>query len=252
MDREQRLTETFVSLADTLVADFDVVDLLDRLVHSCVDLLGATAAGLLLADQRGNLQMVAATSEATSLLEQFQLIDDDGPCVDCFRSGEPVVAADLSLEQARWPRFVPAALDSGHHAVHAHPMQLRDQTIGALNIFHGQVHHGSEADQMLARGLADTATITILSQRALHREEILAEQLQSALTSRVIVEQAKGMLAESGSIGMEGAFGRLRRYARGHNLRLAELARDLVEGRVTPAEILAPVSAAQETASRRK
>jgi len=238
-DREFRLIETFVALADTLTADFDVVELLNRLTLSCVELLDATAAGLMLTDQRGSLRVMASSSERTRLLELFQLQSDEGPCLDCFRTGEPVSAVDLAEETRRWPRFAPEAQAAGFRSVRARPMRLREQTIGAFNLFHSHAHALPEADLGVAQALADVATIGILSQRAVHHGEVLAEQLQSALDSRIVIEQAKGMLAQHGDLDMDSAFTRLRRYARDHNRRLSDLALELVQGRLVPARILA-------------
>jgi transcriptional regulator with GAF, ATPase, and Fis domain len=228
--RERAVADTFVMLADTLVDDYDVVDLLDQLVRACVVLLGVTAAGLLLDDQRGHLTVVASSSEETRLLETFQLQTNEGPCLDCLRSATPVSSGDLAKESARWPRFVPAALSAGFHAVTALPLRLRDQAIGGLNLFDERSESVSDADQRLAQALADVATIGILQQRSVHRNAMVAEQLQHALTSRVVIEQAKGVLAERGSLDMEDAFNALRQYARNHNRKLTDIALEVVSG----------------------
>lgn len=237
--RERALAETFVTLADTLVADVDVVEVLDRLTLACVELLAAPAAGLMLADQRGKLRVMASSSETTRLLELFELQNDEGPCLDCFRTGQPVSVSDLASERERWPRFACQAQAVGFHSVYARPMRLRAETIGALNLFHTAPGSLPEADLRLAQALADVATIGILQQRAILRGDVLAEQLQTALNSRVVIEQAKGMLAELGQIDMEEAFTQLRGYARDHNRRLSDLARDLVQGQVVVVEVLA-------------
>ncbi|WP_019145851.1 GAF and ANTAR domain-containing protein [Aeromicrobium massiliense] len=226
--REERLARTFVSLADTLVADYDVVELLDRLVHACVDLLGASQAGLLLRDQRGDLHVMASSDEATRIVEVFQLQGTEGgPCSDAARDGVTVDVDDLGREK-RWPGFVATALSEGFRSVHAVPMQLRDETIGALGLFGSEGVSMSEADRRLARALADFATIGILQQRTLHRSSLVTEQLQAALTTRVVIEQAKGMLAEHGRVGMEEAFATLRGYARRHQVKLSVVASALV------------------------
>jgi GAF domain-containing protein len=229
------LAQTFVSLADTLVDDYDVVDLLDQLVRACVDLLGVTAAGLLLDDQRGGLAVVASSSEETRLLEIFQLQADEGPCLDCVRTRAPVTCTDLSAETGRWPQFVPAAVEAGFASVAAVPLRLRDTTIGGLNLFSAPgVAALPEEDRLLAQALADVATIGILQQRSAHRSAMMAEQLQYALSSRVVIEQAKGVLAERNGLGMDAAFELLRRHARDHNLKLTDLAMDVVHGRRAP------------------
>jgi GAF domain-containing protein len=240
LGREQALAETFVQLADTLVDDYDVVDLLDRLVNGCVDLLGVAAAGLLLDDQKGNLAVVATSDEDSRLLEVFQLQNDEGPCLDCVRNGAAVASGDLGSQTERWPLFVPAALAAGFRSVVAVPMRLRDQTIGGLNLFRAEAVAMSPDEQRLAQALADVATIGIVQQRSVHRSSQLAEQLQHALNSRIVIEQAKGVLAERHTLPMDAAFGALRRYARHHNLKLSEVALAVVRGDTDPSSIAAP------------
>jgi GAF domain-containing protein len=235
--REEALAATFVMLADTLVDDYDVVELLDSLVRSCVEILGVTAAGLLLNDQKGNLSVVASSSEESRLLEVCQLQSDAGPCLDCVRAGASVISDDLAQDRARWPLFVAAALDAGFHSVFAVPLRLRDQTIGGLNLFGSAPGPVSLADQLLAQALADVATIGILQQRSAHRSSLLAEQLQYALNSRIMVEQAKGVLTERHQVSMDLAFNALRRHARNNNLKLAEVAQAVVRGDTDPATI---------------
>jgi GAF domain-containing protein len=229
-DRAGRLAETFVALADTLVDDFDVVDLLHNLVMSSVDLIGVTAAGILLDDQRGNLAVVASSSEETRLLEVFQLQNDEGPCLDCVRSARAVACADLATQEARWPLFVPAALAFGVRSVLALPLRLRSVSIGALNLFQASPTALSAEDERLSQALADVATIAILQQRSAHRTARLAEQLQHALNSRVVIEQAKGVLAERRGVTMDAAFDELRRNARNTNSKLADYAKVVVRG----------------------
>jgi transcriptional regulator with GAF, ATPase, and Fis domain len=228
--REQLLADTFVALADTLVDDYDIVELLDQLVNACVDLVGVAAAGLLLDDQRGNLAVVASSSEETRLLEVFQLQNDEGPCLDCVRSGVSVSYADLRNEGARWPLFVPAAIAAGFLSVTAVPLRLRAQTIGGLNLFDDVATAVPVDDQRIAQALADVATIGILHRRSAHRSTIVAEQLQHALNSRIVIEQAKGVLAERSNVTMERAFEVLRRHARNHNLKLTDVALAVVRG----------------------
>jgi len=234
MPRDSVLADTFVMLADTLVDDYDVVEFLQRLAGACVHLLGATAAGLLLADQRGGLAVVASSSEETRLLEVFQLQSNEGPCLDCVSSGAPVVCSDLDDEKQRWPRFVPVAADAGFRAVVAVPMRLRSEVVGGLNLFYATPQAGFVPDQRLAQALADVATIGILQQRASHRSLVLVEQLQQALNSRVTIEQAKGVLAERHSIDMDAAFASIRHYARNHNEKLTKVALAVVGGDLDP------------------
>ncbi|HXL90387.1 MAG TPA: GAF and ANTAR domain-containing protein [Streptosporangiaceae bacterium] len=230
MDAEL-LSDTFVGLADTMVADFDVIDFLHMLTDRSVRLLLVSAAGVVLADPRGELRVAAASSEAAGLIELFQIQDDQGPCLDCFRTGQPVTAADLAgPDQARWPRFAAAATHAGFGTVHALPMRLRDQVVGALNLFGTGTALLGPADLRVGQALADVATIGLLQERNVRRSEIVAEQLQAALNSRVVIEQAKGKLAERLSVDMDRAFAMLREYSRKSNQRLTDVARDFVNG----------------------
>jgi GAF domain-containing protein len=223
------LSETFVELTDTMVDDFDIIDFLHVLTSRSVELLDVSAAGLLLADPRGELRVVAASSEAARLLELFQLQSDQGPCLDCFRSGRPVTASDLGTDR-RWPQFAAAAGEAGFFAVQALPMRLRDQVIGALNLFRATAG-AFDADSIhVGQALADVATISLLQERSIRRRDTLNEQLQNALNSRVIIEQAKGKLAERLGIDVDQAFTLLRDQARKRNQRLSDLARTFVDG----------------------
>jgi GAF domain-containing protein len=237
--REGKLTRAFVSLADTLVADYDLVELLHRLVDDCVDLLDAAAAGLLLSDQRGSLQVMASSSEQTRLLELLQLHADQGPCLECFNSGEAVMVGDLAERAYLWPVFAAEAQRQGFRSVHALPMRLRSETIGTLNLFRTGLGPLPDEDLQVAQALADVATIGIFQHRALARSEVLSGQLQVALNSRIIIEQAKGVLAERDTLDVDQAFTRLRSYARDHSQALVEVARAVVEGTVDLSEIRA-------------
>jgi GAF domain-containing protein len=225
----QLLSETFVELTDTMVADFDIIDFLHVLTRRSVELLNVSAAGLLLADPRGELRVVAASSEAARLLELFQLQSDEGPCLDCFRSGQPVTATDLSADH-RWPRFADAAGQAGFCAVQALPMRLRDQIVGALNLFRDTAGAFEPDSVSVGQALADVATISLLQERSMRRRDTLNEQLQTALNSRVVIEQAKGKLAERLGIDVNQAFTVLRDQARNRNQRLSDLARAFVDG----------------------
>jgi GAF domain-containing protein len=233
MPRETLLVRTLVELADTLVDDFDVVELLTRLADRCVEVLDVGAAGLMLASPGGgDLRVVASSSEAMRVLELFELQHEEGPCPDCYRTGEPVVNQDLATVDSRWPRFAPRALEAGFHSVHALPMRLRGVTIGALNLFRAEAGPLDEGDIVAAQALADVATIAILQQRANLESNVLNEQLSQALNTRIVIEQAKGVLAERANLDMEQSFSRLRGHARSHNIRLVDLAEGVIDGTV--------------------
>lgn len=216
LTREERLARTLVELADTLVDDFDVVELLELLVERSVELLDATAAGLLLVDNGGTLRLMASTSEAMELVELFQVQNDQGPCLDCSRSGEAVIVEDLAAVGPRWPRFAPFAVAGGFRSAHALPLRLRGQIIGALNLFRSEPGSLARADVSAGQALADMAAIAILQSRAVREGHVVADQLQHALHSRIVIEQAKGMIAGRAGIDVEEARSRLRSYARGH------------------------------------
>jgi transcriptional regulator with GAF, ATPase, and Fis domain len=237
--REFQLARALVDLADTLVADFDVVDLLQRLVEDSVDLLGASQAGLLLSDQRGGIRVMASTSEHARLLELYQVQNHEGPCLDCVRTGLPVLVPDLAEARGRWPRFAAAALEQDFRSVHTLPLRLRTEVLGALGLFRTAVGPLDPEDVEAAQALADIATIGILQQRTIARCEVLAEQLQTALNSRVVIEQAKGVLAATGRIGMDSAYVRLRGYCRPRNLPLTATAAAVADGSLDAATVLA-------------
>jgi GAF domain-containing protein len=229
---DERLAQAFVELADTLVVGFDLMEFLQTLTERCVELLEVDAAGLLLADGHGALRLVAASTEQARVAELFQIQNDEGPCLDCYRTGQPIVVGDVSAGPAatRWPRFAAAAAQMGFGGVHAIPMRLRDQVIGTLNLFRGAPNGMDPAVARAARALVDIATIGILQERAVHQQELVASQLQAALNSRVMIEQAKGVLAERHQMTPDQAFGMLRRYARNNNRPLTELAGDVIRG----------------------
>ncbi|HWL98168.1 MAG TPA: GAF and ANTAR domain-containing protein [Nocardioidaceae bacterium] len=229
MDTE-KLAATFIDLADTLVDDFDVLDLLYVLVTRCEELWGLAAAGLLLSDDQNRLRVAVASNESARLLEIFQIQYDEGPCLECYHTGGPVSANDLDSADGRWPRFAPAATAAGFVAVHALPMRLRGEVIGALNLFSdSRVPPISEQEIPIAQALADVATIAILQDRLARSRETLAEQLQGALNSRIAIEQAKGALALHLGINPEQAFELLRERARSTRRRLTEVAAEVVQ-----------------------
>lgn len=229
MTRESLLAATFVVLADTLVEEFDLVEFLSVLSVRCVELFEAEAAGVMLAAPGGTLTLVASSSERMRLIEVFELQGNEGPCPDCYRTGQAVTETDLETT-SRWPTFTPEALRVGFRAVNAVPLHLRGQVIGALNLFRTESGAIPEDDLRAAQALADVATLSILQHRLKNDQHLLTEQLEGALHSRVVIEQAKGMLAERAQVDIDEAFSLLRRYARSHNRHLSHVAREIIDG----------------------
>ena len=223
-----QLAQVFVEVADTLVDEFDLIDFLQRVTTHTSELVSARACGLLLADHRGRLQVMAASDERAEMLELFQVQADEGPCQDCYRYGQAVVNTDLERAHDRWPKFAPRAVAAGYKAVHAFPMRLRGQVIGAMNMFGTHTGSMDEADVRVVQALADVATIGILQERTIARGELVTEQLQSALNTRIVVEQAKGALAQLHGTTPDEAFIILRTYCRGRGLRLSVVAQAVV------------------------
>jgi transcriptional regulator with GAF, ATPase, and Fis domain len=232
MVREQRLAEVFVELADTLVEEFDVVDLLQTLTERCVELIDTDAAGLMLDDQRGNLRLIAHTHESARLLELFELQQQEGPCLDCFATGQVLANIDLAAATERWPSFTQAAREVGFGTSHAVPLRLRRQVIGALNLFAAGRRPLDDDSLAVARGLADIATIGLLHERAVRDQVALSEQLQTALHSRILIEQAKGVLSAQTGTSVEAAFALMRTHARRTGRPLTEVAGAVVAGQV--------------------
>lgn len=232
MPRETLLAKTMVALADTLVVEFDVIELLTVLTDGCIDVLDVRAAGIMLAAPQSDLRVMASSSETMRVLELFELQAQEGPCLDCYRSGRPVLNQDLATADDRWPRFAPEARSAGFQTAHALPMRLRGTVVGGLNLFHVHQRQMTQADVAAAQAMADVAMIAILQHRAAVEAQLVNEQLSHALNSRIIIEQAKGTLAERQGVDVEQAFSLLRNHARNHNLLLVDVARDLIEGRV--------------------
>jgi GAF domain-containing protein len=230
--RESQLSRAFVRLADTLVADFDVVDLLHWLVEECTRILDTQAGGLMLVDPAGQLQLVASTSEKAELVEVFQLAAGEGPCLDCYRNGAAVTVGDIDAASQRWPEFAAMALKQGFRSVHSTPLRLRGEIIGTMNLF--SVHLGElrTEDISVAQALADVATIGILQERNVRSANLVAEQLQHALDSRILIEQAKGVLASSAGMTMDEAFSAMRTYARNGSVTLRKVADDVIARRL--------------------
>ncbi|MBB2947678.1 GAF domain-containing protein [Actinoplanes lutulentus] len=225
----ERLATIFVEAADTLVDEFDLLEFLHMLTDRARNLVGAAAAGLMLADEHGRLEFVAGSDENVRLVELFQLQNDQGPCLEAFRTGTSVINVDLAAAAARWPRFAPRAAEAGFRSVHAFPLRLRSQVIGALNIFGTNAGGDFEPDDVpIMQALADVATIGLMQERTIRRNEVLTEQLQGALNSRIIIEQAKGAIAQIHGVTPDEAFLRIRAYARNNNRRLTEVANLIV------------------------
>lgn len=235
---EADVARSFVSLASSLANGYDVVDLLSGLTADCARLLDVASAGLLLADRRGVLHVMAASSERTRELEVFQVQREDGPCRDCYLDGVPVSVPDLNQAAGRWPQFVPAARTAGFASVHALPMRLSENVLGALGLFGTTVGALNVQDLALGQALADVASVALVQDGAMADKALVNEQLQTALSTRVILEQAKGVLAQRGGLDMPQAFNTLRTYARDHNLRLTAVARAVVDRDLPAWELL--------------
>jgi GAF domain-containing protein len=233
MPDEQLLIRTLVELADTLVDDFDLVDLLTLCADRCVETLDVSAAGLMLVAPEGDLRVVASSSEAARIVELFEIQGAEGPCVDCYRTGSPVFGENAAEVNRRWPRFARVAGDVGFQSVHAIPMRLRGKVVGALNLFRQDPGRLSPMDVLAAQALADVSTIAILQYEAGRHAQIVNDQLNNALNSRIMIEQAKGIVGERLGVDMEGSFTILRRYARSHNSRLVDVALDVINGAIS-------------------
>ena len=236
-DREKEIIRAFVDMSNELVDHYDVVEMLVQLTSHCATLLDVSSAGLLLADETGALRLAASSSERTHHLEVFQLQQDEGPCLDCYHDGEPVVVADLDEQGERWPKFCAAARVVGFRSVHALPMKLRDNVLGTLGLFGEDVGSLEPDDLALAQALVHVASVGIVNERVAMDRALVNSQLQHALSSRVVVEQAKGVIAHGGDLEMDAAFAVLRRYARDHGRKLSEVAaavvsRELAHGAV--------------------
>ncbi|WP_292988657.1 GAF and ANTAR domain-containing protein [Mycobacterium sp.] len=235
--RETRILNAVVSLVDSLLDSFDVVELLTDLSERCTELLDVEAAGLLLAGTREYLHLMAATSERSQDVELFQLQTDEGPCLDCYAHGHPVSVPDLAAEQQRWPRFVPAAVDAGFASVHAVPMRAASTVLGALGLFGTSPGEPDEADLLIAQTLAHIASVAILQGHPPTPASV-QPQLRTALTSRIVVDQAKGFLSERLGLPVEEAFTLLRHYARAQGNHLTEVSRLLISDPAAREQIL--------------
>ena len=244
---EGDVTRAFVALASSLASGHDVIELLAELTRDCARLLDVASAGLLLADERGVLHVMAASSERTRELEVFQVQREEGPCRDSYLRGEAISIPDLDAVAERWPQFVPAAREAGFASLHALPMRLGPAKLGTLGLFGTSTGALDVEDLGLGQALADVASVALVSDRAVSDRTAINEQLQTALNSRVVLEQAKGVLSQQGNLEMEQAFGALRRYARDHNLRLGELAQAVVSRQLPGRHVLDHVRSRSRT-----
>src|SRR5664279_2227963 len=240
MTRQERVTRVLVELADTLVVGFDVIDFLHTLVERSVELLAADAAGLMLADQQGRLEVVAASSEEARVLELFELQSSQGPCMDCFTSGEPLVNIDVAQMAYRWPLFAQAAAVAGYKSAHALPLRLRGKVLGAMNLFTISDVPLDADDVVLGQGMADIATIGLLQQRKALEQDILTEQLRAALNTRVVIEQAKGVLSERVGTSLGDAFNLMRAMARRTQQPLTLIANAVLDATVDLEQLRTP------------
>lgn len=241
--REQRISAAFVAVADTLTTDFDVLDLLHTLVEQCTQILDTSAGGLMLMDGNGELQLMTSTSEAADFVEVMQLNASAGPCIECFRTGTAQSVPSIKDLGERWPDFQKAAIGGGFKSAHATPMRLRGQVIGTMNLFSTKRGALSERDAAVAQALTDVATIGILQERMVKEVNTMAEQLHKALDSRVLVEQAKGMIAHSLDMDMDAAFSAIRAYAHANKLTIRAVAEG-VSDRSINVSVVAPRVAA--------
>jgi GAF domain-containing protein len=232
--KEREVLRALVEIADTFVADYDAVEFLHRLAVRCVALLDVDEAGVMLVDGTGGLRYVASSSEQMRLVELFELQQEEGPCLDAYQQGRVIVSARSAEVERSWPRFASRARDAGLESLAGVPMRLRDERIGALNLFSRRPGGLSDDDLHIAQAMADVATIGVLQARAIHDRQVVAGQLQTALESRIAIEQAKGFIAEHLKISVDDAFTLLRHHSRTHNEKLTGAARRVISGGLRP------------------
>ena len=228
LTHEAQLVEAFATLADTMVTDYDAVGVLQTLVENCATFLDATAAGVLIGDSPDRLELIASTSEASSIVELMQLSAQAGPCIECFVTGAVVSIPVIDQAPEKWRAFIDSAAQQGFRSVLAVPMRLRDTHIGALNLLRTEEGALNDRDVRAAQALADVATIGILHERMLTESDAIRAQLQSALNSRVMIEQAKGVLAYLDNSSTDEAFTKIRAYARSKRMLLSVVAEQVV------------------------
>jgi transcriptional regulator with GAF, ATPase, and Fis domain len=246
MTREDRLLETFVTLADTLIDQYDIIEFLQTLAECCVDVVDVSAAGIMLADHEGGLRHAACSNEQMRFVELMELQLEEGPCFDAFRTRRPVVCASPEEAVERWPNFAPRAQAGGFSGYSAVPMRLRTEVIGALNLFSFSSLALNDGDIKVVQAMADVATIGILQERLVRDANAFSTQLKVALESRIVIEQAKGIIAEHSKISVDVAFDRMRAYARGHNRLLSDTARQVIDGSLRSDELGTTMSLVSE------
>jgi len=244
---DRTLLETFVALTDDLMACADIAAYLRRLAVHAADLLDVRAVAVLFADD-GVLDLVASSDELGDLVARYEVNMAEGPGVDAFRSGAPVECRTLFVAQPRWPRFAPVALDAGLASAHAMPCRDRQDVLGTLTMYATRTGRPSTE---LGRVMANAVSlgVTVFREREL---AVRADQLQHALHSRVVIEQAKGMLAERLDVTIPEAFELLRRHARSHNAKLHAVAREVLSGELVLTGLPAqrPATRTQRTPQR--
>jgi transcriptional regulator with GAF, ATPase, and Fis domain len=243
--REEKINDAFVDMTSALMTDYDIVDLLSTLLNSCTDILEVDAAGILLTDAAGDLELVASTSEEAHVVETIIIAAGAGPCIDCFATASPVSVPDIAAVADKWPRFSASALEQGFHSTYAVPMRLRDDIVGVMNLLSSSVGSISEQDGRIAQALADIAVLGILHERNLRDPFAITEQLHLALDTRILIEQAKGVLAQGEGLSMTEAFDALREYARANGTSLRSIAEAAVKRTVDTADIAANYSKAR-------
>lgn len=236
--REEKINDAFVAMTDALMNDYDIVDLLSTLLNDCTEILGVEAGGILLADSSGVLELVASTSEEAAVVETIIIAAGAGPCIDCFTTAQPVSVPDIDAVAGKWPKFHRTALDQGFRSTYAVPMRLRSEVIGVMNLLSSELGPLDEKDGRIAQALADIAVLGILHERNFRNPFVIQEQLHLALDTRILIEQAKGVLAQAEGLSMADAFNALREYGRANGVTLRSAAEGAVRRTITPTELV--------------
>ncbi len=229
MINQRALLEAYESFGRALLRPYEIGDVLYRLTDQVVEVLDIDGSGVCLAPNGGGLQLLSATDHHVAAIEDTQLTAGTGPILSAYETGEQVRVDDL-VDANDWPEFTRFAVDRGMRAVASLPMPVDERRIGALDLFRAEAHVWTDEEMQAAQGLANMASAYVLNHQALSESRTLAGQLQTALDSRIIVEQAKGLLAGRHGLTPNDAFGRLRQYARARGDRLHDVCRHVVEG----------------------